>query len=265
MSVFSPVRLIRNEFELDDLIQQSGSDRRLIEQDFVLMTVAAGLVGSYGDRLCFKGGFVLRHAHGHRRFSRDIDATRVNPARSKLDSTDVAEVIRKAGLPNLLTLRPGEPATDSGRSLDFDRVAYSVPAGDGHVSVELSYREDVIETPDIVQVGTPYFEPFQLPVMTRHEIVAEKLRTLAQRTRPTDLADLAMVLEADQIDDTRVRNLTVEKFKLVKQGDNLARIERNIDVMAAEYGAAVQAVAPDAPDFATASNVVRRRLASLLP
>lgn len=265
MKRFTPVRLIRNEFELDDLIRSSGNDRRLIEQDFALMTIASALATVYRDSLCFKGGFVLRHAHGHTRFSRDIDATRINPPGHKLDRTEVAGVIQGAGMPNLLTLKPDDPTTDSGRSLDFDRIRYMAPTGGGQVSVELSYREDVIEEPVLAEVGPPYFEPFPIPVMSIHEIAAEKLRTLAQRVRPTDLADLAMVLAAHPIDDARVRALASEKFKLVKQGDQALRIKRNVETMSAGYGAAVRAVAPDAPDFETASKTVLKRLSLLLP
>jgi hypothetical protein len=31
------------------------------------------------------------------------------------------------------------------------------------VSVEVSYREDVIEGPDLALIGEPYYEPFDIP------------------------------------------------------------------------------------------------------
>lgn len=97
------------------------------------------------------------------------------------------------------------------------------------------------------------------------EIVAEKLRTLAKRRRPTDLADLAMVLRGHTIDDKRVRALAARKFELVKDTDNRRRIEQNIDDMRREYDAAVAAVAPDAPDYRQAAAAVLPRLPGLLP
>jgi predicted nucleotidyltransferase component of viral defense system len=259
-----PVRLIRNEFELQDLVDRLGRDPGLVERDFALVTIAAGLVETFGDGLCFKGGFVLRHVYGHERFSRDIDATRINPPKSKLNAAEVAEAIRRASVRNLLTLNPHQPATDSGRSLDFDDVRYTGPIGSGQVSVEVSYREDIIDGPDLVPIGEPYYEPFEIPVMRLNEIVAEKLRTLAQRRRPTDLSDLAMVLIGHTVDDTRVRALAERKFELVKDTDNRGRIERNIESMRAEYDAAVTAVAPDAPDYRHAVAVVLARLPRLL-
>jgi len=260
-----PRRRIRNEYELQDLVETMGRDSTLIERDFALMTIAAGLVTAHGESLCFKGGFVLRHVHGHERFSADIDATRINPPKNKLDSSEVADTIRTSGMRNLMSLNPGIPATDSGRSLDFDRIRYTGPLGSGVVSVEISYREDVIDPPDLVAVGEPYYEPFVIPVMSMGEIVAEKLRALAQRTRPTDLSDIAMVLTGGTVDERRVRELTNRKFALVKAGDRRARIEDNISAMGAQYNDAVSAVAPDAPDYATARQIVVSRLAALLP
>lgn len=265
MAGASPVQLVRNEFELSDLADQLGRDAALVERDFALMTIAAGLVGEYGDALCFKGGFVLRHVHGHERFSKDIDATRINPPKSKLDSVEVADAIRRAGVRNLMTFAPAPPATDSGRSMDFDRVSYSGPLGRGIVSVEVSYREDVVEPPDMVEIGPPYYEPFAIPTMTLPEIVAEKLRALAQRDRPTDLADLAMVLDRHELDERRVREIAAIKFELVKAGNHRARIEETIERLGVSYDAAVGAVAPDAPVYATAARTVVGRLAALLP
>lgn len=265
MAGTTPVRRIRNEFELEDLVDRLGRDAALIERDFALMTTAAGLVADYGGALCFKGGFVLRHVHGYERFSKDIDATRINPPKNKLDAVEVAAAITRAGLRNLMTLRPGIPRTDSGRSLDFDRVSYAGPLGSGFISVEVSYREDVVLEPDLVEVGEPYYEPFRLPVMQLDEIVAEKLRALAQRDRPTDLSDLAMILSVNPVDEQQVRELVAVKFELVKQGNAYARIEETITRLSASYNANVAAVAPDAPDYASARQVVLGRLASLLP
>ncbi len=261
----TPVRLIRNEFELQDLIDRLGRDASLVERDFALVTIAAGLVETFGDGLCFKGGFVLRHVYGHERFSRDIDATRINPPKSKLDATEVSEAIRGASVRNFLTLNPRRPATDSGRSLDFDDIRYTGPIGSGQVSVEVSYREDVIDGPALAPIGAPYYEPFQIPVMRLDEIVAEKLRTLAQRRRPTDLSDLAMVFLEHTIDDKHVRALAARKFELVKDTDNRARIAQNIDGMSSDYDAAVAAVAPDAPGYQQAVGAVLPRLPGLLP
>ena len=68
--------------------------------------------------------------------------------------------------------------------------------------------------------------------MQLDEIAAEKLRALAQRQRPTDLSDLAMILRDNEIDKQQVRELATKKFELVKPGDRQSRIENNIQPLA---------------------------------
>lgn len=264
-----PRRLIHDEYGLQDLVDQLDQPAELVERDFALVSIAAQLVHDYGDTLCFKGGFVLRHVYGHERFSKDIDATRHNPPKHKFNAAEVAESVRAASMRNVIEIDPGEPRTDSGRSLDFDRIEYRGPLGNGTVALEVSYREGVIDPPDIVTIGEPYYEPFEIPVMVINEIVAEKLRTLCQRQRPTDLSDLAMIFEqqSDQLDDASIIRLAKHKFAdgIVKAGDRLARAEANIEAMAGAYSAVVAGVAPDAPDYATAKAVVTGRIGKLIP
>ena len=103
--------------------------------------------------------------------------------------------------------------------------------------------------------------------MVLDEIVAEKLRALCQRLRPTDLADLAMIFanQADALNDALIRRISKHKFKLVKDGDHAARIERNVSLLAADYANTVSDVAPDAPDYARARGTVLERIKYLLP
>ena len=68
-----PRRLIHDEFSLQDVVDQLNRPPDLIERDFALVTIAAQLVHDFGDALCFKGGFVLRHAYGHEHAKRHRD------------------------------------------------------------------------------------------------------------------------------------------------------------------------------------------------
>jgi hypothetical protein len=62
-----------------------------------------------------------------------------------------------------------------------------------------------------------------------------------------------------------VRDLVEEKFKLVKTGKHRERIAQKIADMARTYDDAVRAVAPDAPTYREASELVLAHLRSLLP
>ena len=258
-------RLVHTDADLADLAEQLAVPAAELERDFLLVSVAAQLHGDFPGALCFKGGFVLRHVHGQTRLSQDIDATRLAPPRHKFDADDVKRSIERAGS-KLFRVRVGDPETDSARSLDFSKISYRGPLGPGKIAVEVSYREELVLEPVIAEIGLPFFEPFAVPVMAPDEIVAEKLRTLAQRRRPTDLSDLAFLLTTAEIDDGRVRTVFPHKFEpgIVKPGDHEQRIRESINAMRSAYDATVPAVAPDALPYADASGVVLARLRSLL-
>jgi predicted nucleotidyltransferase component of viral defense system len=262
-----PRRLIHNEYDLQDIAEQQNRPIELIERDFALVTVAAHLVDQFPGQLCFKGGFVLRHVRGHARFSGDLDATRTNPPKHKIAATEIAEAMRRATDEPMLRIDPGAPATDSQNSLDFNQIAFHTPHHDGQIAVEISYREAVVDEPDRADIGPPYYAEFQVPVLTLEETVAEKLRTLLQRLRPTDLSDLALILRdhSGQLDRPHIRELAVAKFTLVKQGDRQGRIESNVEAMRTSYDETVPGLAPDAPSFAEARGLVLAALTTLLP
>jgi predicted nucleotidyltransferase component of viral defense system len=167
----------------------------------------------------------------------------------------------------MLRIDPGVPATDSQHSLDFDQIAFHTPHHDGQIAVEVSYREAVVDEPEWADIGPPYYAEFQIPVLTLEETVAEKLRTLLQRLRPTDLSDLALILRdhGARLDRAHVRELAAAKFTLVKQGDRRARIEANVETMRATYDQTIPGLDPDAPSFADAQKPVLDALATLLP
>jgi predicted nucleotidyltransferase component of viral defense system len=258
-------RRIHTEFDLADLAEELSIPLPELERDFLLVSIAATLETDFPGALCLKGGFVLRHVHGQGRLSVDIDATRHDPPRLKLESTDVGRSITRAG-GSLFRVRVAEPATDSGQSLDFDRVLYNGPVGRGRVAVEVSYREALVMSPRRVSIGPPFFDPFPVAAMAPEEMVAEKLRTLAQRRRPTDLSDLAFLLAVVGIDDVQVQQVVPEKFKpgLVQPGNHEARIRQNIDEIGSGYDESVRAVAPGAASYAEARDLVLSRLKGLL-
>jgi predicted nucleotidyltransferase component of viral defense system len=262
----TPRRLIHDDASLSDLAEGLGMPAAELERDYLLVSIAAQLEDDFEGALCFKGGFVLRHVHGQRRLSLDIDATRHNPPKNKLDAVEVRRSIGRAGR-GLFRVRVAEPQTNTGASLDFDRVAYRGPLGAGQVAVEVSYREAVVLDPVQAAIGPPFFESFEVPVMAPDEIVAEKLRTLAQRRRPTDLSDIAFLLARVPIDRAVVREVAAYKFEagLVQPGDHVARIRGNVEAMAAQYDDVIRGLAPDSPSYEDAAKLLLRELRELLP
>lgn len=261
-----PRRLVHTEEDLAELAEVLGIPADEFERDFLLVFVAEQLEHDFPGALCFKGGFVLRHVHGQERLSVDIDATRHSPSKHKLEASDVRRSINRAG-GKLFVVRTPDAQTDSAQSLDFSRISYTGPLGKGVIAVEVSYREAVILEPVPAEIGPPFFEPFQIPAMAPDEMAAEKLRTLAQRRRPTDLSDLAYLLETVGVDDAVVQRVVRHKFKpgFVRAGPHEEMIRDNLEAMRADYGASVRAVAPNSHTYADAVAIVISRLNKLLP
>ena len=103
--------------------------------------------------------------------------------------------------------------------------------------------------------------------MNISEMTAEKLRALAQRTRATDLADLAVMLDAGGDDQATVAQFADVKFELVKTGrDNrVERIKAHIDELSHSYDDVVPALFPGAPNYRDAVSIVMPQLPMLLP
>lgn len=268
MRAAGPNRLWGGLYELLEMLEQMPGGMAFAVRDFALVTLAGQLSQTFPGQLVFKGGFVLRHAHGHLRFSKDVDATRHAPPAHKFEADDVAAAIRDASIQNVVQFVPDEPATDSARSLDFEKVHVT---GEGFaetdVQVEVSYREAVVGTPVPVDIGDPFYTPFEILTMEVAEMAAEKLRALAQRLRETDLADLAVMLRDDTVRDDEVARFAEAKFELVKQGraNRIDRVERNLAELAATYDDVVPQLFPDAPSYREAAEIVWPRIKAMVP
>lgn len=268
MSAAGPNRRWGGVYELLEMLEQMPGGMAVAVRDFALVTLASRLSETFPGQLVFKGGFVLRHAYGHLRFSKDVDATRHAPPVHKLEADEVAAAIRDASIHNVLQFVPGEPATDSARSLDFDKVRVTGELfPDSDVQVEVSYREAIVGTPVPADIGGPFYEPFEILTMEVAEMAAEKLRALAQRLRETDLADLAVMLQDDTVRDDEVARFAETKFELVKQGraNRIDRVERNLGELADTYDDVVPQLFPGAPSYREAAQIVWPRIKAMVP
>jgi len=262
----TPPGRVQTAADLRDIAEELGRPLPAIEQDFLLVRIAAQLQADFPDQLCFKGGFVLRHVYGTVRLSLDVDATRHQPAKNKLDSDAVGDSIRAAGKP-FYRIPPLSPATNSKNSLDFDAVKFQGPISRGQVAVEVSYREGICLEPVPAPIGPPYIERVTIPTMDPVEMLAEKYRTLCQRSRTTDLLDAALLWDgvAGPIAPRQVAELIPVKFAegIVKGGNHADRIRTNIEGMAATYDADIQARAPGAMEYQRAAQLVLSRIPSV--
>jgi predicted nucleotidyltransferase component of viral defense system len=252
-------RRVQNDYDLQDAADAQGVSLEDAARDLALLSVMASLTDNFGERIIFKGGAALRFAHGARRTSRDADATVTQPARAPIPTEDVLTAIAGARLGQFLRYTvPKEPATANKYSLDVDQIRFACATVEGTLDVELSFREDVVLEPLSVPIGGPYFDPFHVLTMRPVGMAGEKLRTLAQRQRGTDLSDCVLLEQLANDEVKHLPRVREEKFKLVRDGIGPDELETRISDLRARYEADVRAVDPDAPDYDTAQGAAMR-------
>ena len=259
-------RLVRNDYELQDVADRLGVSLEDAARDLALLSVIAALTSRFDGRIVFKGGAALRFGHGASRTSRDADATVTQPANAPIPAHQVMEAIAEARMGQFLRVTvPAQPRTDNRYSLDVDSVAFVCAEVEGTLDVELSYREDVHLTPTETTIGELYFEPFQIRTMRPVEMAAEKLRTLAQRQRGTDLSDCVLIEQLATAELNLLPSARAEKFRLVRDGVGPDQLRDRIDALASRYESDVRAIDPLAPDYETARAAALRLIRAAWP
>ena len=242
--------LVPDAWALQEVADDQGIALDDAARDLALLAVMASLAESFEQRIIFKGGAMLRFGYGASRTSRDADATVVKPARSPIPSDEVANAIAAAGVSQFLRFQvPKAPKTDNRHSLDFDRIGFRCADISGVLDVELSYREDAVLPPKPLAVGPPYFSPFEVLALRPVEMAGEKLRTLVQRERATDLSDCVLIEALSRDEMTELPAIREQEFKLVRNGVGPADVIRRIDQFEKGYERDVRPVDPAAPSY----------------
>ena len=259
-------RLVNSDYELQDVADQLEISLEDAARDLALLAVMASLADDFGDRIIFKGGSALRFAHGATRTSRDTDATVVNPAKAPIPSDQVMAVIEKARMGQFLRYNlPKRPVTENKYSLDIDKIEFSCAEVAGTLDVELSFREALVLEPIRQPIGEPYFEPFEVFSMRPVEMAGEKLRTLAQRQRGTDLSDCVLVEELSKPELSDLPRVREKKFELVRKGIGAAELIERVDALQARYVRDVRAIEPGAPEYDMARAAALRLIKAAWP
>ena len=179
----------------------AGVDLDIAEREIVLTYVLRilydeGLLA----HLAFKGGTAIRKLHlgGSGRFSLDLDFTAVDDITPETLVLDLADILHDQTYYGLTFTIPSPDyyVTDDAGGCGAE-VTYSHEWATGaRFGVQISFR-----APPLLPVGpTPlrrerYFdwmhlEPPDVPALDIHEVIGEKVRAAAQRTRVRDLYDL---------------------------------------------------------------------------
>ncbi|MFQ5858565.1 MAG: nucleotidyl transferase AbiEii/AbiGii toxin family protein [Anaerolineae bacterium] len=194
--------------EVQQIAYRAGVSARMIERDYVLTWVLAGIAGhpALGPAMVLKGGTALKKVYfAEWRYSEDLDFT----ARSEIASDilqgyldDVSAVVHdEAEIETQIA--SVEPRRDG--SVLRNITVYLSYVGPlrrtrrwRQLKLDFTFDELIVSQPVRRSVRRTYSdEPEPAPevlVYSLEEICAEKLRTLLQRTQPRDLYDVWRIL-----------------------------------------------------------------------
>jgi len=203
--------------ELRATARELGFPVDVIEKDYALGWILAGVVGSSaGSRLVFKGGSALSKIYfpGSWRLSEDLDFTvRRSPDLDRLASVLVSELpseVREASGGLSVTVRD-DPHVAGNEYLQV-KVRFQGAIGSGTVKLEAS-REDPVGPASIRSLPGTYrdYPALRVSVYAIENIVAEKLRAMAERRRVRDYYDVWKLARVRKIDWSAVRGLFPKK------------------------------------------------------
>lgn len=212
--------------ELAEFAEVYGLTAAVAQRDYVAVRVAHAIASdaAVGEVIAIKGGFALRYGYGSPRTSKDIDGT-IGTRHAALDPKRLQRVVRNQCSDLHLTFDPRNPEIGVD-TLDFGRLDYVGPFGAGVLTLEMSYREDLLSPPRRLEIDAFGVPLFNIRALSIEEMIAEKWRCLVQRSprRPGDPYDLWYLWEDfsrrpprsadDQIDASQVRALVPRKVDL---------------------------------------------------
>ena len=222
--------------EILELAREFGLDANVIEKDYVLGWLLAGISAhpALGPSWAFKGGTCLKKCYFETyRFSEDLDFTLTDPAH--LDEAfllatfaDIAQwIYDRTGIeipPDLLRFELYD--NPRGNRAAEGRVTYRGPlrrGGDApRIKLDLTNDEVLVLEPVSRDVHHPYsdkpHEGMHVHCYPFEEVFAEKVRALAERGRPRDLYDVVHLYRHDELQPDRAIVLSTLTQKCAFKG-----------------------------------------------
>ncbi|MDO8554677.1 MAG: nucleotidyl transferase AbiEii/AbiGii toxin family protein [Candidatus Micrarchaeota archaeon] len=197
------------------------------EKDYVQHWVLS-YVSQAGFEGVFKGGTCLQKAFNLPRYSEDLDFT-LNDA-GELDLEALAAFLSAAGFSGI-GFKKEENEVSKSVKMRFRGPLYSGKLmSEGTISLDFSKREKTLITPNPTMINSPYPDilPYQVKVMDKKEIVAEKIRAVMTRRSARDLFDLYFLLrqkiELDKIMIQKKLDYYGVKFEYNKFEDKIKEL-----------------------------------------
>ena len=150
--------------------------------------------------------------YGLNRFSEGLDFTQIQPFDIDYLKTTLSNVFSILNIPHDIKTET-KPAGITIKVKTKGQL-YNKPLSTTTVKIDISERNDIMKLPDIKEV-VPYYDdlrPFTVPVMTKQEILAEKIRALIIRGKARDVYDVAFLIKKGITCDLDLVNKKLEYY-----------------------------------------------------
>lgn len=197
----------------------AGVDLDIAEREIILAYVLrilanAGLL----DQLAFKGGTAIRKLHlgGVGRFSLDLDFTALRDTEPDSLVLDLVGVLHEQTHYGLTFIVPSPDYYATADSCGAEVTYHHDWVAAGRFGVQISFRAPpLLPVEPVPLLRERYFDwmevqPPTVPALDLHEVIGEKIRAAAQRSRVRDLYDLYQ-LARRPYDRARVRRIAILK------------------------------------------------------
>ena len=206
---------------ISKISRQEGISWAIVEKDYFLTLLLDGVSNNWllKENLVFKGGTALRKAYfRHYRYSEDLDFTLKTPLNEK-DLTNALEFV-------FAYLKKEHNADFNLKSI-YNRKWFSdikiqftgIKGFKNSITLDIVSDEMLVDAVDGKLFFNPYYQnKFSMLVYSLEEILAEKLRSLMQRTRVRDYYDVWFILTCDEIglNMKKVKEIFLQKVKYKK-------------------------------------------------
>lgn len=228
--------------EIGEFAKALGLKTEVVEKDYVLGWTLAGINNNnlLEDNWIFKGGTCLKKCYFETyRFSEDLDFTLTDETNLDKDFlhaqfNNVADwVYENSGIQILKDLTHFDVHPDPSKKYVEGKIKYIGPLGErrggahAKIILDLTSRELLALPSEKKQVFHPYSDQPTTGIWARsycfEEVFAEKVRALAERTRPRDLYDVIHLFRREAPVD-KGQLLTTLKRKCEFKGINLPTI-----------------------------------------
>ncbi len=198
--------------ELGEAAKTKGIGLYNADKDYLQDLLLLLLYRNTRKDLVFKGGTALYKCYKLPRFSEDLDFT----ATSGLSKEKILEILGKTdqfGIKSI-TQKATENRINILLRLSLEGPLYHSTGKHSRVRLDISKRDELCMDPTPVVYRSFYNDipQFQIYVMQKEEILAEKVRALITRDAARDLYDLSWLIETGTRIDKTIINLKLKHY-----------------------------------------------------